>query len=175
MQNKKKVNQTTQKTPTTNKTMSKTPNKPRKRSTPDTQATFTKIMEPSSAKFKIRNILQAIIGATILAIPIGFTEETWRLGETLPTYNILLILALSVFFIFLFAYRNFSKNIPNFYWYDLFKRVVILYIISFAIVTLILVIIQRAPWSSDWLLAFNRTVIVAFPSSLSATIAGNLK
>ncbi|MBU2539919.1 DUF2391 family protein [Patescibacteria group bacterium] len=132
-------------------------------------------MEPSSSKSKFRNLLQAIIGTTLLAIPIGFTEETWRLGETLPTYNILLILALSLLFIFLFAYRNFSKNIPNFYWFDLLKRVFILYITSFIIVTLILTIIQRAPWTTDWLLAFNRTVIVAFPSSLSAAIAGNLK
>ena len=40
---------------------------------------------------------------------------------------------------------------------------------------IILSVIQRAPWSVDWILAFKRTVIVTFPSALSAAIAGNLK
>ena len=40
---------------------------------------------------------------------------------------------------------------------------------------IILSVIQRAPWSVDWILAFKRTVIIAFPSALSAAIAGNLR
>ena len=57
----------------------------------------------------------------------------------------------------------------------LFKRVVWMYGISFVVVTIILIIIDKAPWGADWILAFKRTIIVAFPSSLSGTIAGNLK
>ena len=82
---------------------------------------------------------------------------------------------MSLFFIAIFVYRNFSKNIPNFYWTDLVKRIVVIYILSFLIVAIILSVIQRAPWSVDWILAFKRTVIVAFPSALSAAIAGNLR
>jgi len=139
------------------------------------EVAFEKTMEPVKKKFGLKNILQAIVGAIFLAIPIGFTEETWNLGENLPMSNIIMILAFSLFFIALFAYRNLSKNKPGFYWYDLAKRVVVMYVISFAIVTLLLLVIQRAPWATDWVLAFKRTIIVAFPSSLSATIAGNLK
>jgi uncharacterized membrane protein len=119
--------------------------------------------------------LQAVVGAIILAIPIGFTEETWRLGETLPLSNVFLIMGFSLFFVTLFAYRNLSRNKPGFYWYDLTKRVITMYVLSFVIVTLLLLVIQKVPWTTDWILAFKRTVIVAFPSSLSATIAGNLK
>jgi len=137
--------------------------------------TFSKIMEPPKTKFKLRNILQAIVGATILAIPIGFTEETWRLGEILPMWNIILIFFISIIFVALFAYRHFRKNKPDFYWYDLVKRVVIVYGLSFLVVALILFLIQKAPWTADFVLAFKRTVIVALPSALGATIAGSLK
>ncbi len=136
---------------------------------------FEKLMEPPKTKFGLRNILQAIVGATILAIPIGFTEETWRLGETLPMWNIIIIFFMSIFFVTLFAYRYFKKRVQKFYWYDLVKRVFSIYILSFIVVALILFIIQKAPWSSDILLSFKRTIIVAFPSSLGATIAGSLK
>ena len=141
----------------------------------DDTATFKKAMEPSKTKFGVKHVLQAIVGATLLAIPIGFTEETWRLGETLPLWNIFIIMIISLFFIAIFVYRNFSRNIPNFYWIDMIKRIVVIYILSFLIVAIILSVIQRAPWSVDWILAFKRTVIVAFPSALSAAIAGNLK
>jgi uncharacterized membrane protein len=141
----------------------------------DKTATFKGQMEPSKTKFGVKNILQAIVGATLLAVPIGFTEETWRLGETLPMWNIIAILFISLFFIALFVYRNFSRNIPNFYWTDLIKRIVTIYIISFFIVALLLTVIQRAPWTLDWILSLKRTIIVTFPSALSAAIAGNLK
>ena len=137
--------------------------------------TFEKIMEPTQTKFKLRNVLQAIVGATVLAIPIGFTEETWRLGETLPMWNIIMILFLSILFVALFAYRYFRKNKPDFYWYELVKRTVVIYGLSFIVVALLLFLIQKAPWNADLLLSFKRTVIVALPSALGATIAGSLK
>jgi len=118
---------------------------------------------------------QAIVGATLFAVPIGFTEETWRLGETLPMWNIFIILFFSLLFVAIFAYRNFSRKNPGFYWRDLAKRIVVIYRLAFIIVALLLTVIQRAPWVTNWLLAFKRTVIVTFPSSLSATIAGSLK
>jgi len=136
---------------------------------------FEKIMEPIKTRFGIKNVMQGVVGAVLLAIPIGLTEETWSLGETLPLWNIIIILILSLGFTGIFAYRNFSRNVPNFYWIDLVKRVFWNYVIAFVVVAILLLIIQRAPWSTDWLLAFKRTVLVAFPSSLSATIASNLK
>ena len=121
----------------------------KKTTKPKDKVAFEKIMEPVKTKFGIKNIMQAIVGAVILAIPIGFTQEVWELGETLPFWNIIIILILSLGFIGIFAYRNFSKNIPNFYWSNLIKRIFWSYFIAFFIVT--------------------------FPSSLSAAIASNLK
>ncbi|MBT4136105.1 DUF2391 family protein [archaeon] len=157
------------------KTASKKPTT--KKPTPKKQdeTTFKGLMEPPRAKFGLRNILQAIIGAIVLAIPIGFTEETWKLGEMLPLWNVMLILLASLFFITLFAYRKLSRTIPNFEWDDLVKRIFLTYIISFVIVAVLLSIIQKADWINDFILAFKRTVIVTLPASLSATIAGSLK
>ncbi len=132
------------------------------------------VLEPAKTKFGIKNIVQIVVGATLLAIPVGLTEEVWRLGESLPVSNIIILLALSVFFVTIFAYRNFKKNRPDFDWLDVTKRVISTYIISFIVVSIILLIIQKAPWQTDWLLAFKRTIIVAFPSSMSGTLAGNL-
>ena len=50
-------------------------------------------------EFHLKDLLQVIIGASILAIPVGFTEETWRLGENLPMINIIGLLLLSLLFV----------------------------------------------------------------------------
>lgn len=46
-------------------------------------------LKPLMVELKPRDILQIIVGASILAVPIAFTEETWNLGEKLPLVNVL--------------------------------------------------------------------------------------
>ena len=125
--------------------------------------------------FKLKDILQIIIGATVLAVPIGFTEETWRLGEQLPLANILGIMALSLLFICIFTYYYYhhTQNKENFG--DFFKRVTFTYIISLLLVAIILGLIQVTPWTTDAVLAFKRIIIVTLPSSMSAVIADTFK
>lgn len=126
---------------------------------------------PLKIKFYLKDVVQVMVGASILAVPVGFTEETWRLGETLPMGNILGLFALSILFISLFAYYNYyRKNIKEHY-IEFFKRVLSTYFISFILVTLLLVIIQRAPWQTEWILALKRTIVVTFPASMSAAVA----
>ncbi|MCK4429723.1 MAG: hypothetical protein KAW19_00325, partial [Candidatus Aminicenantes bacterium] len=36
-----------------------------------------KIISPLMVEFHPKDVLQVIIGAAILAVPVGFTEETW--------------------------------------------------------------------------------------------------
>ena len=61
---------------------------------PKEEVAFEKTMEPVKTKFGVRNMMQAVVGAVILAVPLSFSEETWRLGQTLPLWNVLIILAL---------------------------------------------------------------------------------
>ena len=60
-------------------------------------------------ELRIRDVIQIIVGATILAIPLAFTEETWQLGEKLPVLNVFALGLLSVLFIAIFVYVNFYR------------------------------------------------------------------
>jgi uncharacterized membrane protein len=126
-------------------------------------------------EFHLKDVLQVIIGASILAIPVGFTEETWRLGEHLPLANVLGLLFLSLLFIGLFVYYNYHKSHLRENRNEFLKRVFFTYIISFVVVAMLLTLIQRAPWNTDWLLALKRTIIVTYPASMSGTIADVVK
>lgn len=64
--------------------------------------------------FNLEDASQIAIGAFVLAVPISFSEEAWRLGSTLPIGNLLLIFALSVLFLAFFTYQSlFQGSNPN--------------------------------------------------------------
>jgi len=133
------------------------------------------LVKPIIPEFKLKDVLQIIIGASILAVPIGFTQETWDLGITMPLLNVLGLLALSVVFISLFTYYQYHHKREGQHTHLLVKTIVGTYALSFVAVALILGLIQKTPWNIDALLAFKRIVIVAFPASMSAAIADTLK
>jgi len=126
-------------------------------------------------EFKLRDIMQIIVGSAILAVPVGFTEETWGLGETLPLINVIILLVTSLLFISLFVYYNYYRHHFTEHWDEFAKRVISTYLVSAVVVGFLLTVIQRAPWSVDLLLALKRVVIVAFPSSMSAAVADMIK
>ena len=126
-------------------------------------------------KFYLRDVMQVIVGATILAVPVGFTEEAWTLGETLPLGNVISLFILSIVFIGLFTYYNYYRRTMKTHWYDCTKRVITTYLISFLVVALLLTVIHKAPWQVDNLLALKRSIIVAFPASMSAAVADMIK
>jgi uncharacterized membrane protein len=55
------------------------------------------------------------------------------------------------------------------------KRTLSIYLVSFAVVAILLTLIQRAPWTTDWVLAFKRIVLISFPSSMSAAVSDMIK
>lgn len=126
-------------------------------------------------EFHLKDALQVIIGASILAIPVGFTEETWKLGESLPLANVLGFMILSLSFISVFVYYNYYKNHLRKNWDEFTKRVLSTYVFSFLVVSLVLTLIQRTPWTIDFILAFKRVVIVTFPASMSAAVADMIR
>ena len=136
--------------------------------------TYRGFMDQNNPRFGYKNLIQVIVGATVLAIPIAFTEETWRLGETLPNLNVFGLFFLSVAFISLFAYRNYRKRGIPFFVDDFFVRVIATYVFAFATVSLVMILIQRAPFGIDSILAVKRIVIVSFPAAMSAAIADTI-
>ena len=132
-------------------------------------------LKPFMVEFKLRDLMQVIVGASILAVPVAFTEETWVLGDKLPLENVLLLSGLSLLFISGFVYFNFYRYNFKSNIFEYFKRVVSIYVFSLLVVGMILTIIQKAPWQVDYLLAIKRVLIVAFPASMSAAVSDTLK
>ncbi len=134
-----------------------------------------KVTNPLHVEFRAHDLLQVIVGSSILAIPVGFTEETWKLGESLPMLNIFLLLLISLVFISTFTYYTSYRHYIEQHSASYVKRVLGTYLLSFVVVALLLSIIQRTPWSTDALLALKRVIIVTLPASMSAAIADTLK
>jgi len=135
-----------------------------------------RFLNPVQLEFSFRDLIQVIVGATILAVPVAFTEETWVLGANLSMLSVMVLLLFSLLFISIFVYYNYYKHHGIKGYYDeFFKRVISTYVASFLVVSLLLVVIQKAPWMTDWAVALKRTIIVAFPASMSAAVADVMK
>jgi len=132
-------------------------------------------LKPIMLEFKLRDIMQVLVGAAILAIPVSFTEEAWNLGELLPIANIVLIFILSILFISVFVYFNFYKVTLKGYVFEFIKRVIGTYMISLIVVAVLLTIIQKCPWGVDNILAIKRIIIVTFPAAMSGTLSDTIK
>ncbi len=133
------------------------------------------ILNPVMVEFRPRDLMQIIVGASVLAVPVAFTEETWNLGEELPFLNVLMLSGLSLFFIGLFVYLNFYRYMFKENVIEYAKRVLSIYLFSLVLVGLLLTIIQRCPWGVDNLVAIKRMLIVAFPASMSASLSDAIK
>ena len=134
-----------------------------------------RFIKPLMVEFRLRDVLQTVVGASILAIPAAYTEEAWNLGRDLPLANILAIVFMSVLFISMFVYFNFYKGYIAEYRAQFVLRVVTTYVVSALVVATLLTVIGQAPWGVDNALALKRIVVVAFPASMSATVTDALK
>jgi uncharacterized membrane protein len=94
--------------------------------------------------------MQIIVGSSVLAVPIAFTEETWNLGISLPTSNVVALWGMSVVFIAAYVYFNFYRELFRQFTFDYLGRVILIYLLSLAEVGVLLTIIQKAPWAMDF-------------------------
>jgi len=134
-----------------------------------------KASAPLRTEFRPKDLLQIIIGASILAVPVGFTQETWDLGRNMHTKNIIILAILSIVFIGMFVYYNYyrGKFLKN--WAEFLKRVISTYMFSVLVVAGLLTIIEVAPWQTDLALAIKRVILTTFPASMSAVVADTIK
>jgi len=132
-------------------------------------------LRPIMLEFNVRDVLQVMIGAALLAMPVCLTEEAWVLGEVLPDRNIMAMAGLSLVLIGIFVYFNFYKITLKGYYLEFVKRVLGTYLISMFMVAIILSILDKCPWGVDNALAIRRIIIVTFPASLSGTLSDMIK
>lgn len=119
-----------------------------------------------SSHFNLEDASQVLVGAFALAVPISFSEEAWRLGESLPMANLLMLLSLSVIFLSFFAYQSvFQSHIKNRVSIFIF-RVVIAYLIAAVVVALVLFCLDKLPLMNEPLVAIKRVIVITMPASM---------
>lgn len=122
----------------------------------------------------LEDISQITIGAFALAVPISFSEEAWKLGETLSFLNISLLLFLSLCFLSFYAYESvFQGDIKQRITVFIF-RIVLAYFITFCVVGLILVSLDKFPLISEPIIALKRIIVISMPASMGAIIVDGL-
>ncbi len=121
--------------------------------------------------FNLEDASQVTIGAFALAVPVSFSEEAWKLGETLPIINLFLVFVLSVVFLSFFAYESvFQANIK--YRISVFLiRIVIAYLIAALVVSLVLIALNKFPLLTEPVIALKRLIVITMPASMGAIIA----
>ncbi|ACY53360.1 MULTISPECIES: DUF2391 family protein [Vibrio] len=123
-----------------------------------------------SSHFNLEDASQVLVGAFALAVPISFSEEAWRLGESLPMANLLMLLSLSVIFLSFFAYQSvFQSHIKNRVSIFIF-RVVIAYLIAAVVVALVLFCLDKLPLMNEPLVAIKRVIVITMPASMGAIV-----
>jgi len=91
-------------------------------------------LKPLMVEFRPRDLMQVIVGASILAVPVALTEETWRLGQTLPFRNVPILSAVSLLLISLFVYFNVYRFVFKGHALEYVKRGVSIYRFSLFVV-----------------------------------------
>jgi uncharacterized membrane protein len=120
--------------------------------------------------FNVEDASQIFVGAFALAVPISFSEEAWRLGETLPTQNLLMLFSLSVLFLGLFTYQSvFQHNIKS-RKIVFILRIVIAYVMTALVVALVLFCLNKLPLLEDPWISLKRIIVISMPASMGAIV-----
>ncbi len=120
--------------------------------------------------FNLEDVGQVAVGSFALAVPIAFSEEAWKLGETLPIMNLSLVFILSIAFLSFYAYESVFQadikyRIPVF-----ISRIIFAYLIAAVVVSLVLFSLDKFPLLTDTYVALRRLIVVTMPASMGAII-----
>ncbi|MDO6777295.1 MULTISPECIES: DUF2391 family protein [unclassified Shewanella] len=120
--------------------------------------------------FNMEDASQIFVGAFALAVPISFSEEAWKLGETLPLINVMMLFVLSVVFLGLFTYHSvFQHDVKSRVIVFIF-RIVIAYLMAALVVSLVLLCLNKLPLLDDPITSLRRIIIITMPASMGAIV-----
>jgi uncharacterized membrane protein len=116
------------------------------------------------------DIAQIVIGASVLAVPISFSEEAWVSAIDLPLPNLLLVFLLSLGFLALYAYQSlFQASVKNRRFVFVF-RILLAYLLTAVVVGVVLLALDKLPLFSEPVIALKRIVLIAMPASMGAIV-----
>jgi len=130
---------------------------------------------PLMVEIRSADLIQILVGAAVLSVPVVLTEEAWNLAAQLSTARIALLGGLSLSLIAVFVYCNFYQYHLRDHLESYVIRVLLTLSASMVVAGLLLTLLDRCPWGTDGMLALKRTVIVAFPASMSATLSDSIR
>ena len=110
------------------------------------------------------------MGASILAVPVAFTEEVWNMGDELAWLNVILLSRIALLFLAAFIYFTSYRAHHKMFRNEFLKRIFATFLLSVIVVGLLLTMVDKWIWVTDFDLALKRTLISAFPASPSATV-----
>ena len=129
---------------------------------------------PLKVELKLQDVLEIMVGASILAVPVAFTEEVWNMGDELHWYNVILLNTVCILFMGSFIYFKSYRKHLDLYRNEFYKRVLSTFLLSVLIVGILLTIVNKCPWLTDFDLALKRVLIGSFPAAMSATVTDNI-
>ncbi|QJY38202.1 DUF2391 family protein (plasmid) [Vibrio europaeus] len=118
--------------------------------------------------FNVEDASQIFVGAFALAVPISFSEEAWRMGETLPFLNLFMLFVLSVVFLTLYTYESVFQHNVSSRKLVFIIRIIVAYLITALVVMLVLFCINKLPLLTEPLVAIKRVIIISMPASMGA-------
>jgi uncharacterized membrane protein len=116
------------------------------------------------------DIIQVVVGACALSVPVAFSEEAWNMGRTLPVANIIVIVVLSLLFVNLYSFHNIFQGRITHRIFIFFARTVIDYSITLLVVVVVLSALDHLPIFSEPWVAVRRVVVLSFPASMGAVV-----
>jgi len=128
----------------------------------------------SSTALTSQDVVEIAIGSAALAFPVATTEEVWNLSSELSAVRIAAIALTSMIVVatFVFVVYKRTDGMPR--GKDFRHRVMAVYLVTLVVCAGILLMLDRLPVLTDLSTAINRTVLVAFPASFSATVVDSL-
>jgi len=124
----------------------------------------------SKNSINAEDIIQVVIGASALTVPVAFSEESWRLSETLPILNVIMLLLLSLIFIGIYSIQGIFQGKVKHRLYQFALRIVIVYGVTLLVVLIILIALNRMPLFDEPLIALKRVILLSFPASMGGVI-----
>lgn len=120
------------------------------------------------------DIIQVIVGASALSVPVAFSEESWNLSMTLPMLNIVLLIVLSLAFVNLYSFHSiFQRNI-RYRILTFLSRTILDYVVTLIVVSVVLLALNRLPLLTAPIVSMKRIVILSFPASMGAVVVDSL-
>ena len=129
---------------------------------------------PGRQVIKSRDIAEIAVGSLVLAFPVAITEAAWRVGEDLSMPRAVLIALGSLVFIAYFVHTTYGHDLSFSSQKALLTRVFSVYGLTLLVSAMALLVIDKLPLFTDPATAINRTIVIAFSASLSATVVDSI-